>query len=596
MGSSMGYTGKVSNTDLRQTGDQNGPFHVSFDYTQENFYDWKQNNIIGLFPWADLATVDKEKEPSYDIDMGAPRTLRGHSVITLPQGYRAEVPSAMHVSTDFARFDETWKIEDGKLIVDREVVVLQPKLPKSRWKDYLAFTAKTTDKGEPWVSVLPPVAASAPTAPAAVPDGFSEDTATPAEMRAEINRREHGNDWAGARKLAQRQKERFPNERYVLSMVAYIDNHDKKYDEAIAEYKAELAAHPDDVSNVVVLLGGVYFNQKRYTEGIALLQSYANRKDLSIQNALISMLSTSGDVSGAVEKEKELIADHPADKAAQTNLARLLQKANRNDEAAAAAKTALAGNNDANMLNSNAYFLAEMKTELPLAESSSRRSVEMFDRMNSTGSVEEANTRAFMLSSQMIAAWDTLGYILLVENKAKSAEPYLSAAWFDMTDMEKGEHLAEAYEILGRREEARWVDTLSMQSDHAADAKEFYAKMQDREQRLGKEGVKLPAGKPQTLQAMRTFQIRRPENLAGSSTVRVQLSGPGIVDATIVSGDRSLQPLLAEVQRLNVPPSVPPASPAHVLRDAVLYCGKSVPTCDFVFMTTSGIAREGATE
>jgi hypothetical protein len=37
---------------------------------------------------------------------------------------------------------------------------------------------------------------------------------------------------------------------------------------------------------------------------------------------------------------------------------------------------------------------------------------------------------------------------------------------------------------------------------------------------------------------------------------------------------------------------VPPSSPAHVLRDATMYCGKDSATCEFFFLERNGLAAE----
>ena len=54
--------------------------------------------------------------------------------------------------------------------------------------------------------------------------------------------------------------------------------------------------------------------------------------------------------------------------------------------------------------------------------------------------------------------------------------------------------------------------------------------------------------------------------------------------------------MLTTVQHLAMKGAVPPGSQAKLLRDAVVYCGKTSKECDFVFMTGSGIQREGVSE
>jgi hypothetical protein len=101
--------------------------------------------------------VSEEKAPEHDIDLGAPRTVEAHSIMALPAGYRAELPDAVHVSREFATYDKTYRFVDGKVIADRKLVVKVHKLPRDRWKDYLAFQKATlVNDGEPYLRLIPP--------------------------------------------------------------------------------------------------------------------------------------------------------------------------------------------------------------------------------------------------------------------------------------------------------------------------------------------------------------------------------------------------------------------------------------------------------
>lgn len=116
--------------------------------------------------------------------------------------------------------------------------------------------------------------------------------------------------------------------------------------------------------------------------------------------------------------------------------------------------------------------------------------------------------------------------------------------------------------------------------------------------RLEKAGVKAASGEnfPTSMQDLRSYHVKNGSGAEGGGTVRLQLSPDGIAGAMLVSGDAKLKPLLDEAKSLRLPGAEPAGSPARVLRDAVVYCGKKSATCDFVFMLNSGIAVEGAAE
>lgn len=74
----MGFGGKVSGTDMRQT-DAAAPVKITYDYSREKYAGWENNQSLPLFPAVELTLVSEEKAPEHDIDLGAPRTVEAHS-------------------------------------------------------------------------------------------------------------------------------------------------------------------------------------------------------------------------------------------------------------------------------------------------------------------------------------------------------------------------------------------------------------------------------------------------------------------------------------------------------------------------------------
>ena len=596
----MNFGGKVSHADLKQA-DPAAPVHIAYDYVREDFGDWKNNRIYANLPGVEVAVLDKEKAPDHDIDLGAPRTLEAHSVITLPAGDRAELPEAVHVKREYTTYDKTYRLADGKLIADRTVVVRQHKLPKAQWRDYLAFQkAIGMDDGEPYV-VLIAAAEPAPHALSAHPDATVIAEAMHAlnesalQLLQEAASAEKRSDWKAARNDLDQAFKLDPKTPYLMSMLGWLAIRDHKPEEAIADLKAELREHPNTNSSIVVLLAGTYAKQKQYDDAIALLKSYSNRKDKALPAALTQVQMEMGDKAAAFATMQALQSEYPDDRGVQSQAASVFYETHHYPEATTAAKKAMDGSDDPGLINNNVYLLSEMKVDLPFAETQSRRSIDMLEKRTAEYAIDEANSKAFADSSNLTASWDTLAYILLLENKPKDAEPYCQAAWFNRQDLIVASHLAQTYEALGRRGDALRMNRLALTTEGAANAKNDYAEVQATIARLEKDGVKPGTGDavPASLQAMRTFHLKKPAGAEGGGTVRVQVGGTGITAATLVTGDASLKPLLPEAQRLPIRNAAPSGSAARVLRDAVVYCGKASAECDFVFMTNSGIANEG---
>ncbi|SEC08727.1 DUF3857 domain-containing protein [Terriglobus roseus] len=601
LSNAMGFGGKVSGTDMRQT-DATSPVKIAYDYRREKYAGWENNQSLPLFPTVEMTIIGKEKQPEHDIDLGAPRMVEAHSVVTLPTGYRAELPDAVHVDRDFTSYDKTYRMVDGKVFADRRLVVKMRKVPRGRWKDYLAFQKATLlEDGEPYLRLIEPDGNRTEKAKseksAAPPSNIPEDEGVRQQL-AEMGQMLQHRNFAGVRARAESLHKASPDAAYVQGMLGIAKAGQGDMDGGIEDLKAEVKAHPDDDSSMLLGLAGLYAEKKRYAEALEALDKYGRKGDERVQQMQVNLLERDNRGEMALPILRNMQERKPEDRGIATQLASLLYSLHRNDDAAAAAKKAMEGSDDPDVINNNVYVLSETKQDLPFAEAQSRRSVDLLEKATASHSIEEANFKAFAESSNLVASWDTLGYILLLQGKAKEAEPYLRAAWFSQSGVTVGNHLAQSFEAQGRKSEALWAYRLSRDSEHAADAKEDYEQVQASIARLEKAGIKSSTGEefPTTMQAFRSHHVKNGAGAEGGGTVRVQISPDGIAAAVLVAGGEKLKPLLEEAKSLRLPGAEPKGSVARVLRDAVVYCGKKSVSCDFVFMLNSGIAVEGAAE
>ncbi len=602
----MGFGGTVSHADLKQ-GNSKGPVHLTYDYSRPNFGDWDNHRILPLFPMLEVTTIDKDEAPEHDIDQGAPRTLEAVTHIKLPEGYRADLPNSVHVKRPYATFDQTYSLDGRDLLIERTVVVTKKKVAKADWKDYRAYLKEIgAESGENYISLIPPVPKVVTTAQSdatATKPVKADATSSPdigaltadalAQMVREAGQMEQAGDWSGAREKLAKIKAARPGFPYVQSMMGFLDMRDHKVDEAIAEFKAELQAHPDADEEIVVLLAAAYSTKNDNRSALTLLQTYAGRGDVRVNGALAAVQKQMGDEAGALATLQATLAAHPEDRSLQTRLAEALQHMHRNTEAVAAAKAAMDGSDDPNTLNSNAYLLSELKAELPLAEKSARRAVELLETASSQSTVGEANSSAFQRTNVLVATWDTLGWIFFLEGKPSEAEPYLAAAWFNEPNLVVGDHLAQVQEALGKNSEALKLEELAMATDGAAKQTEVMASVKQRAERLRSSGAKSPGGDARAaLQRMRTFAVKRPPDLKGWGTFRVQLASSGVRESNLVQGSPTLRPMTAELNGLEIGHAVPSGSKARLVRDGVLSCSSGATTCDFVLMPQSSLQAE----
>ncbi len=601
LSNSMSFSGTVSHADLHRSPAEM-PATVAWDYRRPDYADWSNRRILPLFPSLDVPTIDKENEPEYDIDQGSPRTLEAVTHITLPSEYRAELPAAVHVTRPYATYDQTYSLSAGVLTVTRRTVILQHKVPKAEWKDYLAYTRSIgMEKGENYIQLIAPQnkasSTEKPNAKQPAQESAAGGDAPPDSTRQLIALAEqqfHQNDIAGEKSTLLEVQSRAPDTPYLFSMLGSLAMREHHMDVAIDDLQKELAKHPEDNTSIPLLLATCYFQQKRYPEAVSLLKANEARGDVQISLTLAGAQRLSGDNAAALATLKRAMTTYATDRTVMYAYGNALHAAHRDVEAAAVAKAAMDETDDPGVLNDNSYLLAQTGNDFELAEKNARRSIDLREAETARIAVVEANTAAFFASRNLIAAYDTLAYILLKQGKAAQAETYQQAAWFGQPGITVGDHLALIQEAMGHRDEALATNELALATDSAANNKEDYAETQGSVDRLRKAGAHSNvASASSALQEQRTFKVHRLPDAKGWGTFRVQVGAGGIVDSDLVSGSPAIKPMTAEVNKVKIATGVPPGSKAKLLRDGVLSCSAGQPTCDFVLMPNSGLEVEG---
>jgi hypothetical protein len=235
------------------------------------------------------------------------------------------------------------------------------------------------------------------------------------------------------------------------------------------------------------------------------------------------------------------------------------------------------------VLNTNAYLLSNIKLELPLAEASSRHSIEMLESSSAGVTLQQVNDKDFGQTNLLAASWDTLGWILFQEGKPAEAEPYIRASWVNGANVIVGDHLAQVVEALGRRSEALRINELALVSDGAVTNTEESVEVKRNVERLRRAGIASPVpDAAQALQQMRTFHIAKPAGAVGSGTFQLAIADDHIDENDLVNGPPELRAFSAKLNQLKVPGALPAGSKAHLFRDGILYCSSGTSACEFV--------------
>jgi tetratricopeptide (TPR) repeat protein len=271
----------------------------------------------------------------------------------------------------------------------------------------------------------------------------------------------------------------------------------------------------------------------------------------------------------------------------------ILRRLGRKDEAEVAAKKALDQTDDMEAVNDAAYVLAEIDRDLPFAEAASRKGTAALEARTAAIGLREANSNAFAQSDLLFASWDTLGWILFREGKFEQAEPLLVAGWRNSLLAHRGNHLAQLYEAIGKKQEALDIYRLAAASAASTGVQRDVAEhMSESITRLDRNSPAHPGYNPRSaLQETRTYHVARLSGVRGSGIFRLQIGADGVVASQQMSGEEKLAAIGTELNALRLPGLVPSGSPARVLRTAAVSCSEGA-NCDVVLVPNSSLQTE----
>ncbi len=596
--SMTGFAGTTSHTSITNPEDLSSPIVLTYDYTRPSYGDWENRRIVPCFPALEFgALASDHNPPPADIQLGAPRTLAAICRIRLPEGYRTDLPDPVHVKTDFTTFDKTYRFDGKDVVIERTIVVLAKKLPKTEWKRYQTFSKDIGLDGEPWIQLIrsqpvhkldtpqldqPVIARGKPAGgkSAAVAQGegapgsdrvavqglpLDANHASPAGPSESVPARElmksaylqmKAGDLSGASATLDKLKAKDPGAQGLWASYGMIAAFKKNYAEAAADFKKELAAHPD-FPDMAFAVAGAENSSGDSAAARHTLQTYLESQpgDLKPSLFLAQLQNAADDHEGARKTLESATRENPDNRSVRIRLSETLLRLNRKDEAAAVAKSALDGTEDTEVLNDAGYVLAETGLDLPYAEEVSRKSITVLEAKTAAITPAEVNSNAFAQSRLLIASWDTLGWILFREGKVEEAMPLIVAGWRNALVPEAGDHLGQVYEAMDKKEEALSAYRLaaaSIEGDNVTS---------DVREHITKSIARLSGGTPaesryngtQALQQTRTYSIARPAGVSGWGTFRLQINTTGVIASQQMSGDEKLSAIAEKVNAMKFP-------------------------------------------
>jgi tetratricopeptide (TPR) repeat protein len=307
------------------------------------------------------------------------------------------------------------------------------------------------------------------------------------------------------------------------------------------------------------------------------------QQDPAPKASLSALMMQQGDGAGAVDAAEAAIARLPENKKKEDRYQLLLgqaqMKAGTKDKGRDTLVAMMNTTQDPMMMNNSAYELAEAGEALAESESATRKAINMLTDESKTWTLDENPQTLAGKSRSLIAAWDTLGWILYREKKLDEAESYLKAAWVNVQSDVMAEHVGEVEVAKGNKNEARTAYELGVAASRPGAEQK---KLQERAESLRKEGAKFAANDAgKRLQDNRKIPLGAAQGLNGVAEYRLLLSGGKIVKAE-KNGEKDLPGGEDRLKEAKLVGYWPTGSEASLVRNGMLNCHSGV--CELVLL------------
>jgi tetratricopeptide (TPR) repeat protein len=576
----MGYQGKTSQADVTKPEDTAEPMTMGYDYKRDKPGDWDNLKITAQLSPVLLPQLDEKEPPVHAMNLGVPRVETSTSSMKLPEGWSAVLPDPIHTKSAYATFDESYRFEKGTLYAERRVEVLKNNVPVAEWKTYKEWIDRWNLTQDRWVQL----ATDGNKAAVASTTGRKPENADAAKLIQAASQAIDRRDIGDAKAKLDQAKELNPDQPYLWFTYGYYYYQLGGMNTAIEDYRKELALYPERIA-VYKDLVMVEATQNLKSEMKVTLKEWAtaDSRDPAPCAMLAGLLLSDDDAAGALPAAESAVARLPQDKKDDEKLQMLLGQAQmRSGKKEKGHDTLLAimkNTHDPMMMNNTAYELAEAGQELAEDEAVSRKSVEMITAESKTWKLDESSQTLATKSRQLVAVWDTLGWILYREGKLDEAEGFLKAAWVNAQSDAIAEHVGRLEAATGKENEALTTYRLGIAASHQGAEQK---KLQALADALQKKGAKSSVTDwPKKLQENRKIPLGPARGLDGVAEYKLLLSGEKVVEAK-KGGDKELPGGEERLKEANLVGFRPAGSDANLVRSGMLNCHSGV--CEFVLM------------
>jgi tetratricopeptide (TPR) repeat protein len=588
----QGFGGEVSDVSASAPDDTSKPFEFSYDYTRKNYSDWDNHRMIAPLPFTGLeGAAVQEKKPVDPVLLGGLGELIYTANIKLPVAVE-KLPPDVSLKEPYADFESKYSHVGDVLLVKRKLEIKQNEVPLASWDNYKKFSKALSDDWGGYTELY--AAAKKQDA-----DNNAASAASSDDERHELWQQAwdalQRNDTTTAEDILRQALKKYPDGVALHGTLGEVYARRNDTQPAIDEFRKEEELHPENAAIYQVF---AFYAQYLERDDIAADQFRKwiehDPKNFDAYSGLSSILYKQKKYPEVLTLWLQASQQMPENQHVRASLgyAHLINK--QPDKAMPYLEQAMASDPKPMMLNSVAYSLAEQNASLEKAREWVEKAISDLYKESLTSNADDA---ALSNTAQLAATWDTAGWVYYKAGDLTKAEAYLRAA-FDLSQVAvEGDHLAQTYQKLGKKQQAEHTYRLAY-----AQAKEpLKDEIKKRYQQLmGKDAdpedapVHLKRGAPNNdfgaedeLSKIRTTKLSTKEATNSSATFTVVFAPDKIEAVKFVSGDERLKPMASQIANSKVRADFPDATPARLTRRGVLMCGST--GCDFTLLLPSAV-------
>jgi tetratricopeptide (TPR) repeat protein/transglutaminase-like putative cysteine protease len=605
----LGFGGEVSEVTASSPEKTQQPFHFTYKYTRKEYADWPNRRILAPSPVISLPSPpDEPLSSSVPIFLGPPADIVFNSRLHIPNGYRPELPAAIHLKRDFAEYDATYLFKDGVLIAERHLRTMTPEVSNKAYEEYKSFYKTVQDDYGSYIPLSSdsakvqlgpaPRASSIQVSTSSLPDSPNEEALRlEREAKDAVSRR----DMQGAISSLYRALGTDPKFTRAWIMLGSLLMTSKQKDAAQDAFQKAITIDPK-LPLPHKMFGYTLMAAAKFEEAVPIWQEYIQLvpDDADGPANLASALGALKRYDEAAVALESAIKLSPEQMNLQSELALAYIRAGKGEKAEPALQKIAKLNPSPEMLNNIAYEMAEADQQIPLAVSYAEKAVRAEEETSNNIELSKLTLNDVRHTVRLAAFWDTLGWAQNRLSNFDEAENNLNAAWRLSRDGVPAAHLCHVYERQHKTQAAVHMCRLAMQRLPLASGPAMYESsvlMKEtisRLDRLAPGPAKAADTSIDEINRMRTFKL--PRVTTGTATADFfvllatdpQTKAFKVLDVKFISGSQKLRSAGSALKTLNFNLHSPDASPTRVVLRGTLGC-YPYSGCDIVLLDPNSV-------